>query len=216
MKNLWAIALALLIAISLSAAPVLIESYQEGTITIPGDKMDTVTVVELAFSVDTACYVQFTAGGLAQFLTMMLLEFDANYLLPVAIVQGNRSLSALIVYTYLITPGEHTIRFRGARIGGDAATFRKAYLQALIFLPDAPGAVAEQPTSDAEPLPNTPSVISKGPFVHAPGATELVDATGRVIENVIENDKVYLSNLPTGTYFARNGKRTVVKIVKVE
>jgi len=43
-----------------------------------------------------------------------------------------------------------------------------------------------------------------------------VDASGRVIPNAITEDKVYLSNLPQGTYFARNGERTVVKIVKVE
>jgi len=37
-----------------------------------------------------------------------------------------------------------------------------------------------------------------------------------VIEGAIENDKVFISNLPTGTYFARSEERTVVKIVKVE
>jgi len=69
--------------------------------------------------------------------------------------------------------------------------------------------------SDAEPSGNTPSLISSGPYVNVSGATELVDATGRVIENAIEDDKVYISNLPTGTYFARNGEQTIVKIVKV-
>jgi hypothetical protein len=43
-----------------------------------------------------------------------------------------------------------------------------------------------------------------------------VDASGRVIENAIEDDKVFISSLPQGTYFARNGERTIVKIVKVE
>ena len=37
-----------------------------------------------------------------------------------------------------------------------------------------------------------------------------------MIENAIEEDKVFISTLPTGTYFARDGDRTVVKIVKVE
>lgn len=99
---------------------------------------------------------------------------------------------------------------------GYGANCQKAYLQALIFLPDTATAIAEQPTSDAEPRGNTPSLISSGPYVNIAGATELVDASGRVIENAIEDDKVYLSNLPTGTYFARNADRTVVKIVKVE
>ncbi|MEA3311777.1 MAG: T9SS type A sorting domain-containing protein, partial [candidate division WOR-3 bacterium] len=97
------------------------------------------------------------------------------------------------------------------------ATCRDGYLQALIFLPDtSTNAVAEQPMSDAEPPATTPSLISKGPFVNVQGATELVDATGRVIENAIEDDKVFISSLPQGTYFARNGERTIVKIVKVE
>lgn len=75
----------------------------------------------------------------------------------------------------------------------------------------------EEPSQpDAEPGVSTPSLISSGPYVNVTGATELVDASGRVIENAIENDKVFISNLPTGTYFARNGERTIVKIVKVE
>jgi hypothetical protein len=215
MKKLLLAALVLLAASSLFAAPVLVEAYQEGKIVIR-DKIDTVTVVELSFSVDTSCYVQFTAGGLTSFQTKMVLELDGNYLFPAAIVQGSTTLSALVVYTCLITPGEHTVRFKGITLIAGPSTFYNAYLQALIFLPDEPGAVAEQPMSDAEPTGNTPSLISKGPFVHAPGATELVDATGRVIENAIEDDKVFISNLPQGTYFARNGERTIVKIVKVE
>ena len=215
----WVLAaLVLLAASSLSAAPVLVEAYNEKLITIPGDKIDTVTVVELSFSVDTSCYVQFTAGGLTKYLTKMLLELDGNYLFPAATVQGNVALSALIVYTYLITPGEHTVRFKGTSIGGTFAYFYDAYLQALIFLPDtSTNAVAEEPEGGGQPTGNTPSLISKGPYVNVTGATELVDATGRVIENAItEDNKVFISNLPTGTYFARNGERTVVKIVKVQ
>ena len=213
----WVLAaLVLLAASSLVAAPVLIEAYQEGTITIPGDKIDTVTVVELSFSVDTSCYVQFTAGGLTSFQTKMLLELDGNYLFPAAIVQGSTTLSALVVYTCLITPGEHTVRFKGITLISGPSTFYNAYLQALIFLPDTATAIVEQPTGDAQPRGNTPSLISKGPYVNVAGATELVDASGRVIENAIEEDKVFISTLPTGTYFARDEDRTVVKIVKVE
>jgi len=215
MKNLWAIAL-LLLATSLSAAPVLIEAYQEGMITIPGDEIDTVTVVELSFSVDTACYVQFTAGGLLRYLAETLLELDENYLFPIAIIQGNTYLSALIVYTYLISAGEHTVRLKGTRVGGATASFYHSYLQALIFLPDAGSAVAEPPGEPGGVSPLPVSIISKGPYVNIAGATELVDASGRVIKNAIEADKVFIATLPTGTYFARSEERTIVKIVKVE
>ncbi|MBN2379171.1 T9SS type A sorting domain-containing protein, partial [candidate division WOR-3 bacterium] len=61
-----------------------------------------------------------------------------------------------------------------------------------------------------------PSIVSRGPYVAAPGATRLVDSAGRVIENAIEEDKIYLSELPPGTYFARDGERTITKVVKVE
>ncbi len=216
MKKLLLAVLVLLAASSLSAAPVLVEAYQEGTITIPSDKIDTVTVVELSFSVDTSCYVLFTAGGLAG-VAKMLLRLNGNNLFPIAYVEEYAASSIHIVYTYPLSPGNHNIHLRITNgRGGSSASCHDAYLQALIFLPDTATAVAEQPTSDAEPTGNAPSLISRGPFVHAPGATELVDATGRVIPNAITEDKVYLSNLPQGTYFARDGERTIVKIVKVE
>lgn len=60
------------------------------------------------------------------------------------------------------------------------------------------------------------AIVSSGPYVNVAGATELVDASGRIIEDAISEDKVFISNLPTGTYFARNEDRTIVKIVKVE
>jgi len=209
-------ALALLVAASLSAAPVLVEAYNEETITIPENKRDTVTLVELSFSVDTSCYVQFTAGGLTSFQTQMLLELDGNYLFPAAIVQGSTTLSALIVYTYLIAPGEHTVRLKGIGLIRDPSTFYNGYLQALIFLPDEGSAVAEPPPEPGGVSPLPASIISKGPYVNVEGATELVDASGRVIENAIEDNKVFISNLAPGTYFARNEDRTIVKIVKVE
>ncbi|MBA7644441.1 hypothetical protein ES703_52185 [subsurface metagenome] len=146
-----------------------------------------------------------------------LLQLDGTDLFPASIGRGNTTRSIHIAYTYPLEQGEHNVHFRITNIEpGIYASCRDAYLQALIFLPDTATAVLEKPTSDAGPSVNTPSLISKGPFVHAPGASELVDATGRVIENAISEDKVYISNLPTGTYFARDGDRTIVKIVKVD
>ncbi|TET21675.1 MAG: hypothetical protein E3J71_08755 [Candidatus Stahlbacteria bacterium] len=209
--------LTLLIPAALSAAPVLVEAYQEGTITLPSDKIDTVTVVELSFSVDTSCYVQFTAGEIFQ-LARLWLNLNGDDLHPCTREGGlGQTHSGLISYSYLLSSGNHSVTLKMAPLLiGYGANCQKAYLQALIFLPDTATAIAEQPTSDAEPRGNTPSLISSGPYVNIAGATELVDASGRVIENAIEDDKVYLSNLPTGTYFARNADRTVVKIVKVE
>ena len=206
----------LLLAASLSAAPVLVEAYQEGTITIPEDKIDTVTVVELSFSVDTSCYVQFMAGGLSK-RSKMFLCLDGNRLFPTAALAEVVSSSFHIIYAYPLSSGNHNIHFRLTNlVGGASADCFNAYLQVLIFLPDEPAAVAEQPPDDADPIGSTPSLISRGPFVYAPGATELVDAAGRTIEGAIVADRVQISTLPAGTYFARDGERTVVKIVKVD
>ena len=165
---------------------------------------------------DTSCYVLFTAGGLVA-PGKGFLQLNGSILFPVAMERGSTT-SILLAYTYPLEQGEHNVHFRITNIqSGIYASCRDAYLQALIFLPDtATGAVAERPMSDAEPLPNTPSLISSGPYVNVAGATELVDASGRVIEGAIEDDKVFITNLPTGTYFARNEERTIVKIVKVQ
>ncbi|MBA7644442.1 hypothetical protein ES703_52186 [subsurface metagenome] len=220
MKKALLAALGFLVSVAaLNAAPVLFEEYQEGPISIPSDERDTLTVAEVSFSVDTACYVQLSTGGTG-IRAKVWLEADGESLPAVTSVNitygGEAPLT--MIYTYLLSSGEHTISFRLTNNWGpQAGSCKNGYLQALIFLPDtATNAVAEQPMSDAEPLPNTPSLISNGAFVHAPGASELVDASGRVIENAIEDNKVFISNLPQGTYFARDGERTIVKIVKVE
>ena len=201
------------------AAPVLFEDYQEGQITIPVGETDTVIVAEVSFFVDSACYVQLATGGLGN-LAKLCLTLDGDSLPPiVTLAPGDVTFPIPITYTYLLDTGEHTVSLLLSNYLNifNPTTCRNAYLQALIFLPDtSTNAVAEPPTSDAEPSVNTPSLISSGPYVNVAGATELVDATGRVIENAIEDKKVFISNLPTGTYFARNGERTVVKIVKVE
>ncbi|TKJ43009.1 hypothetical protein CEE36_05855 [candidate division TA06 bacterium B3_TA06] len=222
MKRSVLMTLGLLLGVSVVvAAPVLFEAYQEGTVSIPMDKEDTLSVVEVSFSVDSACYAQFAAGGQAKNAKLGL-ELDGNSLPPVALVitdgRGG-TVSFTLIYTYLLDSGEHAVSLRLAHhyIARDyTATCRDAYLQALIFLPDTATAIAEQPTSDAEPTGNTPSLISSRPYVNVAGASELVDATGRVIEGAILDNKVFISNLPTGTYFARDGEHTIVKIVKVE
>ena len=221
MKKVLLAAVMLVLVSVAGAAPVLFEAYQEGWISIPMDKEDTLSVVEVSFSVDSACHVMLTAGGQAKIASLWL-EMDENRLPPQTNVHTDGfggPVSFTMVYSYLLEPGEYTASLRIAHhyiARNYTATCRDAYLQALIFLPDTATAVAEQPMNDAEPSINTPSLISKGPFVHAPGATELVDATGRVIENAIKDDKVFISNLPTGTYFARDAERTIVKIVKVD
>lgn len=121
-----------------------------------------------------------------------------------------------IVYSYPLSSGPHNVHFKLTNlVAGGSADCSDAYLQALIFLPDEPSAVAEPPPGD-NLQSQVRSVVSQGPYVNVAGATELVDASGRVIENAIVAERVQISTLPTGTYFARDGERTVVKIVKVD
>ena len=222
MKKVLLAALGFLVSVAaLSAAPLLIEAYQEGQIYIPVDEDAEFNAAEVSFSLDSACYVQLAAGGHGK-LTRAWVELDGDSLPPGAFCGLYYCMpcqvSFNIIYTYLIASGEHTISLRLANyVNVDyPTTCKNSYLQALIFLPDTSSGVAEQPMSDEEPRSSTPSLISKGPFVHVAGASELVDATGRVIEDAIEDDKVFISDLPTGTYFARDGDRTIVKIVKVD
>ncbi|MEA3311947.1 MAG: hypothetical protein U9Q76_06985 [candidate division WOR-3 bacterium] len=109
MKKLLLAALVSLAASSLSAAPVLVEAYNEKMITIPEDVIDTVTVVELSFSVDTTCYVLFTAGALVA-PAKMFLQLDGSDLYPISMAHGNPAGGSHITYTYLLTSEAHTIR----------------------------------------------------------------------------------------------------------
>lgn len=202
-------------ALCLSAAPVLIEAYHIGRITTAPDKVDTVTVVELSFSVDTSCYVLFT-GGVVSHSAKIFLQADDINLFPEASLSGYDACGIHLNYTYPLDPGNHNayLKLTNFKLNWQADCYN-AYLQALIFLPDEAGAVSEQPLGN-NPQPQTHSVVSRGPWVSAPGATELVDGSGRVVENAIEDDKVFISNLSTGTYFARDGGKTIVKVVVVK
>ena len=220
MKKVLIAGLFLGLLASIIAAPLLVESYQGGQISFPADEDDTLTVADVSFSVDSTCYVQLAVGGIGQYLKLWF-ELDGERLPPETFQEMSRharEMSVTMSYTHLLVPGEHTISLKLTNyyFGPGVSTIcHDAYLQALIFMPDSGGAVAEQP-EELEPTSNViTSVVSRGPYVDVAGATELVDVTGRVIENAIENDRVSINALPQGTYFARNKEQTIVKIVKV-
>ena len=222
-KVLLTVIMMLVTASVAGTTPLLLEAYQEGQIYIPEDGSDTAIAAEVSFSIDSTCYVQLTAGANVM-LARLWVESDGDSLPPGMFDAGVSATpfifgSVGITYTYLLEPGEHTISLQAANYLNvyDPTICRNAYLQALIFLPDtATNAVAEQPLETRGLSPLSASIVSQGPYVSVAGATELVDASGRVMPNAIADSKVFISNLPTGTYFARNGDRTVVKIVKVE
>ncbi len=205
------------LTLSINATPLLVEKYQIGSISFPSDEFKTLTVLELSFSIDTACLVQFSTGGFAS-LAKLWLDLDGDSLPPALLVRAGGADGPMpITYSYLLTKGNHIVSLMLANYSapGNYTLCKSAYLQALIFLPDSASAVAEQPAIEpGKPL--TSAVISRGPYVSAPGASMVVDAAGRVMENVLSQDKVYISDLPAGTYYAKDKERTVVKIVKVD
>jgi hypothetical protein len=219
MKKALFVAMMMLVSVGVAGVtPLLFEAFQEGEIYILPGESDTVTVTEVSFSVDSACYVQFAAGGMAR-RAKLWLAVNGSELPPLVYAQDPHvGVFVNLTYTYFLAAGEHTVSLRLSNHVNveDPTTCKDSYLQALIFLPDTGSGVAEPPLETRGLSPLSASIVSLGPYVNVAGATELVDAAGRVIENAIENDKVYLSNLSTGTYFARDGERTIVKIVKVE
>jgi hypothetical protein len=220
MKKVLLAAVMLVLVGVAGAAPVLFEAYQEDQIYIPEVEDGKLIVTEVSFSVDSACYVQLVACGNTVYSKSWLV-MDNDSLPFVAHGSTSSYWPGWVNLTYItsVEPGEHTVALWVSTVYPDVGptTFTNGYLQALVFLPDtATGAVAEPPLEARSLSPLPTSIVSRGPFVYVVGATELVDAAGRVIENAIREEKVFISNLSTGTYFARDGERTVVKIVKVE
>jgi len=220
MKKVLILALVIFVTVGFSAVtPVLFETYQEGTVTVQPGGSDSVLVVDLTFSVDSSCYVHFSVGGLS-ILGRFWLELDGEKQVPEERLAGTSHVEGFNMdYSYLLSSGEHNLSLKITSHFNqtDSTTCEQAYLQALIFLPDETDALAERPDGDADELGDgVSSVISRGPYVTVTGATELVDATGRVIENAIEDDRVSINNLSQGTYYARKEGNTLVKIVKVD
>lgn len=205
---------------SLGATTVLYETNQQGKIEIPaGEFLFDTTVVEIDFSVNQDCFAEFIAGGFARSAEYWLTLDGDTFTAPAyfGIISSNAWAEPIVINRAgFVSVGDHTISFHFESVDRSSGTIlcEGIFLQALIFLPDSGGAVAEQPA--VEPGVQTASVISQGPYVCAPGASELVDSSGRIIENAIQDGRVQIYSLPPGTYFAKSEERTVVKIVKVE
>lgn len=196
------------------ASPVLLETHQTGVLAIPEKQSQTLDVVSINFQVDTACFVQVNAGGNGK-RSIMSLAMDGTDLFP-EIQPSFGGFS--IPYASFVSAGDHVLTLKFTNYGNydEEASCQDSYLQALIFLPDEPSAVAEQlEPRGLSPLPV--SIISHGPWVSAPGATELYDANGRKVSDVPQDGRICLQDLPGGTYFAREGDtRTMLKIVKIQ
>jgi len=214
------LALSFAVIAAFAGEMLLVETYQDGILqTADGDPLVDTTLLRLEFSLDSNCYAVFSTGGFHSRGTMWL-ELDEDSL-------GHSTREAIgsepkhpfdQTYMCLLNSGVHTMELRWRNNPVYPTWIKNARFQALIFLPDAGGAIMERPDGDvdADATGALTSVISRGPYVTVTGATELVDATGRVIENAITDDRVSINNLSQGTYFARKEGKTLVKIVKVD
>jgi len=216
-KKLFCLLALLSIALGAHATQVLLETHQEGVLTIPEKQSQSFDVVSLGFSTDTACCVQFSIGGHAQFARIWLV-LDGSDLPPTLDPCSWKDFWGF-TYSYLVAAGEHSVvlKFENSRNINDPSTCQDYYLQALIFLPDEPSAVAERPDQPhGDEAVTTRSVLATGAWVSAPGATELWDASGRKVSDVPQDGRISLQELADGTYFARNAEQTILKVVRVQ
>lgn len=113
-------------------------------------------------------------------------------------------------------PGEHTmeILFAAPRFDFNGR-YKRMRLQALIFQEeDTVQAITEYP-EDNHGIANQRSILTSGNYVRVEGCDAIRDVSGRVLDITIENDKLSISTLPAGTYFAETSTGTI-KIVKMQ
>jgi len=112
--------------------------------------------------------------------------------------------------TYL-EAGSYTLDFIVKGATGD--TIVNPMLQVLVLYEDAPSVTEAPPQST--PTEN-PSILSCGPSVTVPGCSEVVDISGRKVDCEVNNDRIMVNSLSSGTYFAKTDNGKTVKITKLQ
>ena len=205
-----------------NASQVLVEAWQTVDLVIPkGQRCDT-AIVELSFTVDTGCFVLFTTGAMAR-MGNFWVKLDGNKLRPKIPCTGKEMSPVPISYASKLESGHHKVTLWFECYYSDLVPIDPsctyAYLQALLFLPDSTvtkGIEEENDQNGGFRENPVVSLVTKGPYVQVPGCIDLVDDSGRIIENAVIGDKVMISNLSRGTYYARGTGGTTVKVVKVQ
>ncbi len=163
-------------------------------------------VAEVSFNLEKGAFCTIlTAGGPIYGSSVHYLIIDMDTVLR----SGDSRLGDLSQIRAL-TGGDHVIQV-GVHAGARLVNFVR--LQVLVQYPIDTSALTEAPVDNNTNIPS--SLIAFGPSVYIPGCEEVVDAAGRMIDCEIQGDRVVLSSLPTGTYFAKRGEKRVTKIVKL-
>ena len=202
-----------LMALGVSTAfggSILYETHIEDSLNFEGQNI--YEVLELEFTTDQPSIVSITYGwsiGYAQscrlfywltcngdslVMTTSLGQFTSTYMTELE--SGTYTLGLMGYFGYL---GGYVINPR---------------LQVLILYNDSVPSVSETPP---QPTPTeNPSIISCGPSVTVPGCSEVVDIAGRKVDCEINDDRIMINSLSSGTYFAKTNNNRVVKITKLQ
>jgi len=117
--------------------------------------------------------------------------------------------------TYLDT-GEHSIHL-GVKvrygIGTGSMVMENILFTALVFYQDQSSVCEGQSDPPAEPE-EMESIVSRGPSIHVPQVTKVVDIAGKQVDCDISGEEVRIGELPSGTYFAYSATGVKTKIVK--
>ncbi len=193
------------------AGQVLVEDYTEGTKPMPFTQ-DSV-LAQVVFTLDTNAMVLVTTGGISKNPCASWLRQNSDSI-SISTLQfmAGQYWSHARSQVLNLNKGSYTIGFHMRNT--DAENYmQNAILQVLIFLPDKQEAVMETPTNPGE-VPK--SIISTGSPVTIDGVIAIFDATGRKVENCISIDRLDVSSLNAGQYFATSegGHTTRVTVIK--
>lgn len=207
-----------LIASMAFAGQVLLEDIQAGENPVSEESIDC-TIAGVSFTTEDEAVVMITTK--CQFIDIYppgsWLEIDGDSIAVTTSSDGVYVFSD--TYMTALPAGNHTIEFHGKTIRNGTIPdpeprLRNVYLQVLIMTPDD-SQVMEKPDNPHGDNPR--SVISYGSPLSISGVEAIYDIIGReVTEAMITADRVNVSSLPQGQYFAHreDGGTTKITVVK--
>jgi len=188
---------------------ILYETHIEDSLGLSGQAI--YKVLELEFTTDQPSIVSITYGCFEA-------RQGTNYALYWLTYNGDSlgmstSWNSLGTNTYMteLESGTYTWELMGKF--GYTGFVINPRLQVLVLYEDAPSVTEAPPQST--PTEN-PSILSCGPSVTVPGFCEVVDIAGRKVHCEIIEDRIMVSSLSSGTYFARGSEGRITKIVKLQ
>jgi len=185
----------------------MVEDYTEDTLDFPTP--GTYKLASVTFQLDQFSIATVVTGG----------ERYGGSSLHVWLVLDENSLGTSICRWYEtpsfmmeLETGIHTLDFmiHTNESNGGAVNPR---LQVLVLYNDAPS-VSETPPN-ITPI-EISTILSQGPSVTVPGCSEVVDIAGRKVDCEVNDDRIMVNSLSSGTYIARGSEGRITKIVKLK